>query len=80
MGQTRILLADDDRQVQRLVGLTLDDASFSLCFADDGAEALRLAREVQPKLVLLDYQMPGSVASRSVARCGQTRRLPARPS
>ncbi|MBA2450561.1 MAG: response regulator [Chloroflexi bacterium] len=59
MGQTRILLADDDLQVQRLVGLTLDDDSFSLCFADDGAEALRLAREVHPTLVLLDYQMPG---------------------
>lgn len=59
MTPTRILLADDDRQVRRLVGLTLDDENFSLSFAEDGAEALRLAREVHPKLVLLDYQMPG---------------------
>ena len=57
--RTRILLADDDRRIRQLVGITLDDEDFQLCYAGDGAEAVRVAREVQPHLVLLDYQMPG---------------------
>ena len=54
-----ILLADDDRRVRQLVGLTLPTDDFHLCYAEDGPGALRVARDVRPSLVLLDHQMPG---------------------
>ncbi len=53
-----ILLADDDRRIQQLVGITLDGDDFQLCYAKDGRDAIKVAREVQPDVVLLDYQMP----------------------
>ena len=55
----RILLVDDDRRIRQLVGVTLDDEDFQLCYARDGREAVRVARDLQPEVVLLDYQMPG---------------------
>lgn len=54
-----ILLADDDRQIRRLVGLTLENDDFRVCYAEDGAQAVRVAQEVRPQLALLDHQMPG---------------------
>jgi putative nucleotidyltransferase with HDIG domain len=59
MSKQRILLADDEQTVRQLVGITLDDDAFQLCYARDGVEAIELARRMRPRLVLLDYQMPG---------------------
>ncbi len=57
----RILIADDHlivREGLRLILETADD--FALVGeAGDGAEALRLAAELQPDVVLMDLRMPG---------------------
>jgi NarL family two-component system response regulator YdfI len=57
----RILIADDHliiREGLRLILETEDD--FELVGeASDGAEALRLAAEVQPDVILMDLRMPG---------------------
>src|SRR5438067_469723 len=58
MTRTKILLADDQPHVHRLVSATLGDAQWELLYARDGEEALRLAREYQPAIVLLDVSMP----------------------
>ena len=52
-----ILLVDDDRMVVRILGRILSDFA-PLRFATSGREALRLARESAPDLVLLDVDMP----------------------
>jgi DNA-binding response OmpR family regulator len=54
----RVLLADDDPALRRLMGTTLGSTDFDLLQASDGEEALRLAREQHPELVLLDVNMP----------------------
>ena len=54
----RVLVADDDAALRRLIGTTLGNADFELLQAVDGEEALRIAREKQPSLVLLDVNMP----------------------
>lgn len=59
MDRACILVADDDSHVRRLVGITLDNDDFQVTYAEDGPEAVRVARETQPRLVLLDQQMPG---------------------
>jgi putative two-component system response regulator len=58
MARTKILLADDQDRVRRLVAATLGSAQWELLYASDGEEALRVARESQPAIVLLDVTMP----------------------
>ncbi|WP_457354966.1 diguanylate cyclase [Roseateles sp. P5_D6] len=53
-----ILLVDDDPSAIRLLSHMLADVG-NLRFATSGEDALRLARESAPDLVLLDAEMPG---------------------
>jgi DNA-binding response OmpR family regulator len=54
----RVLLADDDPGLRRLIRATLGTENFDLLQASDGEEALNMAREEHPELVLLDVNMP----------------------
>jgi diguanylate cyclase (GGDEF)-like protein len=53
-----ILLVDDDAGTIQLLGRILADSGY-LRFATSGEDALRLARESAPDLMLLDAEMPG---------------------
>ncbi len=54
----RVLLADDDPGLRRLIGTTLGTTDFDVLHAVDGEEALRIARLEHPEMVLLDVNMP----------------------
>jgi two-component system alkaline phosphatase synthesis response regulator PhoP len=54
----RVLVADDDPALRRLIGTTLGTADFDLLHASEGEEALRIANEQQPELVLLAANLP----------------------
>lgn len=54
----KVLLADDDAGLRRLVGTTLGSDDFDLLQATDGDEALEVARRELPDLILLDVNMP----------------------
>ena len=58
MLKRRVLLADDDPGLRRLIGTTLGTEDFDLLQAVDGEEALQIARQQHPELVLLDVNMP----------------------
>jgi CheY-like chemotaxis protein len=53
-----ILLAEDDRFLRRACETKLKQAGFEVRVAVDGEEALTLAREQSPDLLLLDLLMP----------------------
>ena len=55
---TTILVVDDEPSIVDLVRFTLEDADVRVVEASDGAEALVLARQIKPDLILLDVQMP----------------------
>jgi len=57
----RILIADDNQMMRRGVRSILSsETRHEVCGeAADGAEAIRLARELLPDLILLDISMPG---------------------
>ncbi len=55
----RILVADDDRQIVRLVQSYLEKAGFGVLAAYDGEQALHLIRSELPDLAVLDVMMPG---------------------
>ncbi len=59
MARYTVLIADDDAGLRRLLSATLANPDFALLLAADGLEALRLAREHLPDVVVLDVVMPG---------------------
>jgi len=55
----RILVVDDDAKTVELVKLYLYRDGYKVLTAYDGIEALRLAREAHPDLIVLDLMLPG---------------------
>lgn len=54
----RILLADDDDQLQRALRITLGARGYEVIAAHDGAQAIDLAANAHPDLIVLDLGMP----------------------
>jgi response regulator NasT len=57
--QGRILVVDDDRLVLATVAHGLAQAGYEVIDADNGDDAILLAREHRPELALLDIRMEG---------------------
>ena len=55
---SRVLIADDEPHIRRLVCFTLGNKGFEVLEATDGGEAYDRAREELPDIVLLDVMMP----------------------
>jgi two-component system alkaline phosphatase synthesis response regulator PhoP len=55
----KILVVDDDIKTVELVKLYLNRDGYRVLTAYDGVEALRLARESHPDLIVLDLMLPG---------------------
>jgi pilus assembly protein CpaE len=55
---SKILVVDDEANVQRLLQYTLKQAGYTVVIAGDGQEALKLWRAEQPALILLDVGLP----------------------
>ena len=53
-----ILVADDESHILHVVSLKLRNAGFKVITAKDGAEALELAQQQKPNLLITDYHMP----------------------
>lgn len=54
-----VLIADDDPDIRMLVRLRLERSGYDVVAASDGLEALQVASETNPDLVILDVTMPG---------------------
>ena len=59
MAGKRVLVVDDDVKTVELVKLYLNRDGYRVFTAYDGVEALRLARENHPDLIVLDLMLPG---------------------
>jgi CheY-like chemotaxis protein len=55
----KILIADDEASLRFLIHETIADPALQVLEAQDGLEALQIARSQHPKMVLLDVAMPG---------------------
>jgi len=68
MEMKRILIVDDEEKVRKLVEVTLSVGKFEMLHASSGEEALKIARETKPDIVLLDVMMPGELDGFDVCR------------
>lgn len=55
---SRILVVDDEVHIANIIKLTLEHEGFDVLVANDGADGLRMAREKEPDLILLDLMLP----------------------
>ena len=59
MENNTILVIDDDRNILAIIEMYLKKAEYNVKTCERGDAALRLFREVQPQLVVLDVMLPG---------------------
>ena len=75
----KVLVADDEKDIRRLVVFTLERAGFEIVEAVDGQEAFQMATELHPDIILLDVMMPymdGFEVLRHIRKDVATRDLP----
>jgi len=54
----KILIAEDERDIRDLITFTLRFANYDVVAASNGEEAVTLARQEVPDLILMDVRMP----------------------
>lgn len=57
MAKKKILIADDEEHIRQLVSRMLE-SDFTVVVAVNGKEAVEIARQQQPDLILMDIMMP----------------------
>lgn len=76
---TTVLAADDDPVIRRLLEVNLEMEGYDVVLAEDGAQAVDLAVEHSPDVILLDVMMPnmdGWEACRQLKLDDATRDIP----
>ena len=76
---TKVLIADDVASNRELIKGYFADTNCHLLSASDGREALQLAKEHRPELILLDVRMPylnGHQVARSLTSSPETKDIP----
>ncbi len=58
MSEKRILIADDDPNIRRLIAELMASEGYKVLTAEDGEEAMRVCEEEHPDLIILDIIMP----------------------
>jgi len=73
MTSTRLLLVEDDRALADLVSFHFERSGYDVTRTGDGEEALILAEEVKPDIILLDWMIEGISG---IEVCRRLRRRP----
>ena len=57
--EQKILLVDDEEGIRKVLSISLTDIGYQVLASENGEEALKLFKEMQPQIVLTDIKMPG---------------------
>ena len=79
MAKAKILLVEDDRALVELLTFHLEREEFEITATADGEDALLMARETPPDLVILDWMIEGVSGievCRRLRRIGETANVP----
>lgn len=78
-GSPKVLVAEDDAGVRMAIDFVLSDEGFEVLLAEDGEQALILARSELPDVILLDQMMPkldGKQVLSALRESSSTRSIP----
>ncbi len=76
---TKILIAEDERDIRDLITFTLRFAGYEVVAASNGEEAVNLAFQELPDLILMDVRMPrmtGYEACEKIKADARTKDIP----
>ena len=59
MAEEKILVVDDEEHIQELIKFNLEKNGYKVMCANNGIDAIKLAKEQLPQLMLLDLMLPG---------------------
>ena len=59
MAKEKILIVDDEEHIVELIKFNLLNAGYDVLTANDGIEAVKIAKSERPSLLLLDLMLPG---------------------
>ncbi len=59
MSEEKVLIVDDEEHITELIKFNLENNGYKTICADNGLDALKLAKEENPDLILLDVMLPG---------------------
>src|SRR5664280_1347098 len=68
-----ILLVDDEPDIVEFLGYNLKREGFKVYSANNGKDALKIAKEVIPHAIVLDVMMPGMDG---IETCVELRKIP----
>ena len=71
--EIKILLVDDDADILEIVGFNLETEGYQVLKANNGKEAVAIAKREHPNLVILDVMMP---EMDGIEACENMRKLP----
>lgn len=71
-----ILICDDDRDIVSALDIYLTSDGYQTYHAYDGLEALRMVKEHEIHLILMDIMMPGMDGIRATAKLRETENIP----
>ena len=58
MAKDKILVVDYEEHIQELLRFNLENTGYRVICADNGLDALKIARDEMPQLILLDSMLP----------------------
>ncbi len=58
MADRKVLVVDDEIHIVQVIAIKLRNNGFEVLTAENGAQALDIAKTQKPDLVITDYQMP----------------------
>src|SRR3990172_8186121 len=79
MAATKVLVVDDDLNIQRVLVFALKQEGYEVVVASDGAAGGEMAHEAKPDLILMDVAMPkldGYAATQQIRAAETDRRVP----
>lgn len=79
MPKYKVIVADDEKNIQKLLKVNLERAGFEVITASDGVEVLEILEKEKPDLIILDIEMPrmkGDVLLKKLKSEEKTKSIP----
>lgn len=71
--KAKVLLVDDEPDILEIVGYNLKNEGYQVFTAENGEEALKIAKKKKPDLIILDVMMP---VMDGIEACEKMRKMP----
>ncbi len=59
MSRKKALVVDDEHHISELIQFNLENSNFDVLISDNGEDAIRIAEEQTPDVIILDLMLPG---------------------